>query len=113
MPVLTKVKWAAIALAVAGCVWLGWWVQGLRAENTRLTEAVQGLETALAAAEKLRSVDQKVALQHAKTVATLTTQKEAQDAKLRQALAENAPWRDAVVPGSVLDALRVPDSPEP
>lgn len=107
---LLKVKLTLAALAVAGAAWAGWWVQSSIAENKRLSEAVRALSVELALAQKLRRVDAEVAKVHTKEVARLTTLTKAQDAKLKKALADNAPWRDSVVPSGVLDALRVSDS---
>jgi len=95
----------AIALAVAGCVGVGWYVQGLRAENTRLAGAVQGLEQAVQASTELRAAEQVIAQKHSKEIAALKQQKGILNAKLKAALAAEPSWSDQVVPSGVTDAL--------
>lgn len=109
MPILTKVGWyitaSLAALALAGCTWMGWYVQGLRAENESLGTANAALTADLAASRQLREADQAVAQKHAQRVAKMTTIQKATDAKLYRALEQNAAWAGQRVPDDVADAL--------
>lgn len=92
-----------LASGIAGCLW----VQSLRAENKALGEANAALSGALATANKLREAEQKVATQHAKRVAKLTTIQKATDAKLQAALAQQPDWAHSSVPPDVARVLGV------
>lgn len=117
MPVLTtvarRVTLVLACVAALGCVGLGWWVNGLRAENARLGAAVTALTDDLNAERELRLVDQLVAKRYADSVAALTTKQRATHAKLQTALDANASWADQRVPSDVAAALGMPSTATP
>lgn len=100
------------ALALAGAVLLGLWVQSLRAENERLGGAVDGLTAELQLERDLRLVDQQVAADYKKRLDKLTTQRIANEAKLSRALAASPEWASGRVPDSIADALGLRDPDE-
>lgn len=109
MPIVTdwgKRLMAILACAaLAGALGLGWWANGLRAENKRLTQAVAGLAADLDTSQKLRKTDQAVATRAAARVAALTTTQRITDAKLAAALVRESSWAGTDVPPDVAAAL--------
>lgn len=113
MPILNRVIAALACVALAGALGLGWWANGLRSENARLTEAVEALAADLATSQRLREVDQAVATRAAARVAVLTTNQRITDAKLAAVLVRESSWAGTDVPPDVLDALGMPRPTEP
>lgn len=117
MPILSDVAKKAMALLLAvslvGAVLLGGWVLSLRTENKRLGGAVAGLTADLELERHMRAVDQQVAKDYAKKVATLTTKRIADESKLSRALTASHEWAAMPVPADVADALGMPDADAP
>jgi hypothetical protein len=97
----------AALLLLVSAAGAGHWIDSLREENKALGEANTALAGALATANKLREVDQKVASKHVKRIAILTTTQRITHAKLQAALAQQSDWARSDVPPDVARALGV------
>lgn len=93
------------ALALAGALGLGWWCNGLRAENARLTLANSTLVADLDTAYTLRANEQAVAKTYVDTIATLRTGQRKSHAALSTAVTANPGWAAQRVPADVAAAL--------
>jgi hypothetical protein len=109
MPILTNagryITMMLMALTLCSAIGIGWWVNGLRAENARLVLANQALVVALESQVRLRFIEAQVSEKHVAAVAVLKQAQGKQNEKYRKAVQQDAAWGDQMVPSGVADAL--------